>query len=220
MKSDPLNEARQLAADGRFEEALQKHVWLHDYVLQEQPSYYGVRLSFALSEWVKLGAKYPKALNVLTEIRANKTARLLNSEHSRDLFHDVMAINRSLKEADATVKLFKQLENSSSAFAAEIYTLADKALVDAGEYALARKYLDDPKSHLESARQHLEEGLRRSTKGPVRDAARRAHQKIFTDDVVRLITILKNSSEAALAVEIQSEALKIFDSSRIREALL
>ena len=39
------------------------------------PSYYGVRLSFALSDWVELGTLYPKALDTLKGIRAEKTSR-------------------------------------------------------------------------------------------------------------------------------------------------
>jgi hypothetical protein len=58
---DPLDDARRLAADGKFEQALQKRIWLHDHVLETHPNYYGVRLSFALAEWVELGKEYPKA---------------------------------------------------------------------------------------------------------------------------------------------------------------
>lgn len=69
---DPLDQARQLASEGKFEESLQKHIWIHDHALEVNPAYYGVRLSFALSEWIELGNKYPKALVVLKGIRDEK----------------------------------------------------------------------------------------------------------------------------------------------------
>src|SRR3569832_1643447 len=37
---DPLEEAKHLAEQGRYQEALEKHVWLHDHVLENRPGYY------------------------------------------------------------------------------------------------------------------------------------------------------------------------------------
>src|SRR5262249_45924751 len=101
--SDPLDEAKLLSEQGKYEEALQKHIWLHDHVLEQQPAYYGVRLSFALSEWMELGKKYPKALEALKDIRDKKTARLVAGEQDVNLFDDVQSINEHLDEPAATV---------------------------------------------------------------------------------------------------------------------
>jgi hypothetical protein len=216
---DPLREVDRLTAEGKWQEALDKHIWIHNHILEKRPSYYGVRLSFALSRWVELGQKYPKGLAALKEIRDSKTERLLKGEHDRELFHDVMAINRYLKQSSATVDLFKKLEEQSPQFAADIYSLADAALLDAQEYSLARKYMGDPMARLETAQQMLQDGLAHSKSMPSGDAARRASGNIFTDDVVGLITILKNTSEAPLARRVQTEALKSLDNSRIKNAL-
>jgi hypothetical protein len=216
---NPMKEVDRLTADGRWQEALEKHIWFHNHILEKNPSYYGVRLSFALSRWVELGQKYPKALAALTEIRDSKTERLLKGEHDRELFHDVMAINRYLKQSSATVDLFKRLEKTSPKFAVDIYSMADESLLEAQEYSLARKYMGDPIARLESAQQNLQEGLARAKSMPSGDAARRASECIFIDEVVGLIAILKNTSEAPLAKHVQTEALKTLENSQIKDAL-
>src|SRR2546426_6861906 len=114
---DPLDEARRLARQGKFEQALQKHIWIHDHVLEANPSYYGVRLSFALADWIDLGKKYPKALEALKAIRDKKTSRLMAGEDDRVVFHDVQSINQYLGESKATVELFKQIQARQPEFA-------------------------------------------------------------------------------------------------------
>ena len=53
--SEYLDYARKLHDEGRHQEALERYVWFHDNALDHAPSMYGVRLSFALSDWENLG---------------------------------------------------------------------------------------------------------------------------------------------------------------------
>ena len=137
---EALDAARDLAAKGEYDQALEKHIWFHDHALGVDQSYYGVRLSFALSDWVKLGENYPKALSRLKAIRDEKASRLLAGEENRDLFHDVESINDHLGEMKATVELFKTIDASQPDFAASVYELAVESLVVFQELELARKY--------------------------------------------------------------------------------
>jgi len=223
-----LEDARRLAKHGDYEGALAKHVWFHDHALEIRPSYSGVRLSFALDYWVALGNKYPKALEKLKNIRDNKTARLLSVDLDWHLFQDVASINQHLGENPATVKLFKQLEATNAVFASAIYDLADDALVEAREYALAKKYLGDAKERLVTARRNFEDGMKfanskRTANGGADDraagATRHAIEDIFTEKVVRIITVLQKTGDKAVAQEIQTEALKVLDNGQIRSAL-
>jgi len=50
-----LARARSYRLSGQFEKALQDHIWFHENALKHKPALYGVRLSFALQEWVNLG---------------------------------------------------------------------------------------------------------------------------------------------------------------------
>ena len=214
-----LNRARRLAEAGKYEEALQEHISFHDNILKTQPSMYGVRLSFALSDWIELGQKYPKALATLKDIRDKKTARLAGGEAKRDLFHDVEAINDHLSEQDQTVALFKKIAANNPTFARDIYDMAEEALVQKREFALARQYMGDPDSILKEARTQYERNMAWSKRQTQKQASEEAFRNIFTDDVVRLILILKNTGDEERARKIQAEALQVVPDDKIKNAL-
>ena len=214
-----LDDAERFARQGKYEEALQKHVWFHDNALTSGPGYYGVRLSFALSDWADLGKKYPHALSVLRDIRNQKTSRLLDGEADHHLFHDVASINKYLKETKDTVELFNKLDSRDSNFAGKVYDLADEALIEAKEFRLARKYLGDPQKRLATAIKTYQRGLDYSKKSIDESAARQAHERIFTDEIVRIITVLRETGDRPRAEQIQTEALKTLDAKEIKDAL-
>jgi tetratricopeptide (TPR) repeat protein len=216
---DALSAARRLAAEGKFKQALEKHVWFHNHGLEADPSYYGVRLSFALADWVELGKKYPEALATLKSIRDEKTSRLLMGETNRGPFHDVESINDHLGEPRATVDLFKKLEAAQPEFAGSVYDLADESLIAAREYGLARKYLGDPMSRLTNAKRRFEEGMHYVKTSRSGDASRKAFESIFSDEIVRIVTALDKTGDSDMAREIQSKALAVLESPAIRNAI-
>lgn len=214
-----LADARRLAEQGQYEGALAKHVWFHEHALNIRPSYYGVRLSFALSDWMQLGEKFPKALETLRSIRDSDVAKLSAGKATRELFHDVASINQHLGEFTSTVALFKRLDESNETFAASVYDFAEESLLEAHEYELAKKYLGDANGRLKEAEQNFAEGMQITKKIDHGDAPRRAMESIFTSKVVRLITILKETGNDDGAKSIQTEALKILDNDEIKNAL-
>jgi hypothetical protein len=214
-----LIDAGRLASEGKYEEALEKQVWIHDHSLQVEPGFYGVRLSFALSAWADLGKKYPKALEKLKEVRDQKTTRLNKGEENRELFQDVQSINYHLSERPATVALFKQLEAANPDFAAKVYQRAEADLVEAKEYRLAKTYLGDPAKRLARAEELLRMRNEHSKTSTVPEPSRRAGEHNFTEEVVRILTILRETGDSAAAKTIQAQALKTLDNEAIRKAL-
>jgi tetratricopeptide (TPR) repeat protein len=214
-----LDDARRLAKEGKYAEALEKHIWFHNHALEFRPSYYGVRLSFALRDWVDLGEKYPTAITALTEIRDSKSSRLLKGEMDRELLNDVEAINKRLKDQRATVELFKKIDAMDPVFAMEHYELVEKALVGLGEYTFARKFLVDPENRLKRAKASFDRGMDYAKTKGKEHPAKRAYQNIFSEEIVNILKILEKTGDVNLAKEIQSEALKILDDPRIRDAL-
>ena len=216
---EALTAARQLAQEGKFEEALAKHVWFHDHALESSPSMYGVRLSFALGNWVDLGKKYPKALAKLKAIRDEKTKLLLRGEGDNEIFHDVVAINRTLEETQATVELFKKLDAGQPKRATQFFAYADDPLIGAGEFALAKKHLGDPMARFERAQEMLEHGLEYAKTSPIAERSRDVSQRMFVRDVVQLITVLTKTGDTEKAREIQAKALALFESPDIKTAI-
>lgn len=220
IADEALDAARQLAAEGKFQEALEKHIWFHDHSLEVDRSFYGVRLSYALAYWLELGKNYPPALKALHQIRDAKSSRLLAGEMNRALFHDVESINDRLHEPATTVELFKKIEAVQPKFAASIYDLVEEALVATSEYALAKKYLGDPAKRFLVAKRNFDEGMAcPETRSRVAEASRRATEAIFTDAVVRIITVLDKTGDRAAARAIQAKALAVLESPVIRNTI-
>jgi hypothetical protein len=216
---EALEQAQQLAAQGKFEEALAKHIWYHDHALEFDPAAYGVRLSFALSYWVELGKKYPKALEALKGIRDAKTSRLVGGENNRSLFHDIVSINEYVGESPATVEAFKKIDSARPEFASSIADLADQALFEANEYALERKYFGDPRAKFEAAKRLLDDGREYAKTSSMPDRSRQASENNFIKEIVRLIVVLNKTGDRELARQIQTKALASCSRAEIKNAL-
>ena len=191
---------------------------VHNNALAVRPSYYGARLSFALAYWVELGRKYPPALQKLKFIRDEKSARLSSGTKEREPFHDVVSINEYLGEQERTVDLFKKIDSSDPEFASKVYDLADSALVGSKEFVLAKKHLGDPAARFAHAKADFDDGMEYAKKKEA-DASRQASERIFTEDVVRIITILRETGDRDSAKKIQGDALSVLNNPAIREAL-
>jgi hypothetical protein len=136
-----LNEARRDVRKKDFETALLKHVWFHEHALKIEPAQYGVRLSFALAQWAELANKHPPAMKKLKEIRDATAKRATELKELRSSFHDVSAINSYLNEDDATVKLFKTINEADFEAAGTIAEIALPSLIHAKEYSLAGQHV-------------------------------------------------------------------------------
>ncbi|MBI5773656.1 MAG: serine/threonine protein kinase [Verrucomicrobia bacterium] len=111
------NEAQELRLRGRYEEALQRHLWLHQHALESDPSFSAVRLSFWLADWLELARRYPRAKQALLEIRDHKSRELAAGRGHFDLFMDVANINHYLQDEAATRTLLKAIEQTDPALA-------------------------------------------------------------------------------------------------------
>jgi hypothetical protein len=152
-----LREAEADAQAGRKEDALAKQIWFHDNALEIRPSLYGVRLSFALNDWHRLGLAYPPALEKLKAVRTQAATQVLterDKEKMRDLFADLSAINQELGDEDQTAEVFASLDRDAPDKATQVYDIAQPALVATKKYSLCGKYLDPEKSMADLLREY------------------------------------------------------------------
>lgn len=102
-----------------------------------------MRLSFALSDWKRLGEKYPPALVSLKTIRDEGAAALAAGTATREIFHDVSSINREIGEDGLTVAIFKRLHSDHPELAKKCFRVAQDTLIEKGEIDLFLHYAGD-----------------------------------------------------------------------------
>ena len=239
-----LQEAQDLMSQSRYEESLQRLIWYHDHSLSD-PAQTGVRNSFALSYWVELGRRYPKAKQALLEIRDHDMQEFADGRGDFDLFMEVSSINHYLGDDDPTYRLFQSLQQQDKALAQQCYELVQGLLVQHGEYDLCLGYLGDPQTAFERIRQSWErmkawEDQQAATRqqrveqleamagtnalfanGPVPflpELPKFASQN-FIDQTRQLIEILVGAGQNAEAEKIRDQALVILDDPKLESAV-
>lgn len=216
---DVLTEAQELARAGKYEEALQKHLWYHDNALRIDRGQGGVRLSFALSYWLELGKKYPKAMDALLKIRDKKTKELELGVGSFDHFHEVFAINRYLEQNEKTRELFKFLDKHHPAVAMLCFHVAKNLLAESHDYELCGKYIKDPMDEFRRIKEMRTLDLNMKFGGDADEQHKIYTENRFIQETSALIEILSGAGRDVEATRVKEQALAVVDNAQIREAI-
>jgi hypothetical protein len=215
-----LAETRTLIQEGKNEEALKRCIWFHNHALEYQESMTGVRLSFALSDWKKLGDQYPPALAALKEIRDQKTKKIIDSADNPNLFQDVASINRTLYNNDKTVSLFKSLSEVKPQFAKDCWIFAKPYLFESKSYDIIKKYIGNPMLEFNSIKERfflLNKIPESITTG--RDRLKVNFSNNFVNESINLIQFSVAVKDIKSAKEIQKMALAVVDDYRLKNIL-
>ncbi len=157
-----LDAARADAAANRHAQALEGFEWFHANALRCEEALYGVRLSFALSDWRELADVYPPALDALRRTRNETLDAFLDPLRKDDafhLFHDFVSLNEELGDEAWTAEVFRRLDATDPVVAGRVFQVAQPALVRAKEYAVCGRYIE-PQEDWQSIRQAYELDLR------------------------------------------------------------
>jgi hypothetical protein len=154
-----LARARKYFQQGNYEKALQDHIWFHDNALKYKPSLYGVRLSFALLDWIELGKEYPKAHNELVDIRNRKANLIRKKKGTQELFHDVKSINKYFNESRRTVDLYKDMIICDFNLAKQCYCLAKDDLIAHRKFELCNQMMEAPMFIVRDMKEMLEQNI-------------------------------------------------------------
>ena len=240
-----LKEADDLEANAHYEEALQRRLWYHNHALEYEPeAQRGVRLSFALFEWMALGRKYPKARQALLEIRDHNLHAFAEGHGTYTLFKDIAAINERCGYEPSTCDLFKWLKDQQPELAKRCYTVAEDALVSRREYALCLAYVGDGQARFDQHRNNWEQRAQweRTIEQRTQQSQQRMEEywaqqgrkppasrpsfrppstadNLLANDTRRLIEILVGAGHKADAEKIRGQALALLDHPRIQSAL-
>jgi hypothetical protein len=213
-----LVNARVAVKEGRFAEALREYVWFHNNALKYESSLGGVRLSYALSDWIRLGKVYPNAIVTLERIRDKKVALLLKGPKLFSLFHDVASINHYLKNEQSTCALFKELDRNCPDFARSCASVALEALVKCGDFILATRYFGDPESALLRYSNQLNSRIYDlEIKSPDDASSVNVYVRMYCSDVQKQVSILRGMGKSDDAEYSQLWAVALVDQQEVRK---
>jgi len=217
-----LEQASQDKEDKSYQSALEKHIWFHENALQYDNSFYGVRLSFALSDWFELSQVYEPALKELlklsdenlNKVKAEKT--ILTKR--RESFHDFVSINETLNRNKEVVDLFKWLDINSPTMAKRCFDIAKPSLIRSGNFTLCGKYIEPEKDFLLAKRMYLCD-LKIAKKVSLDQEHQEYAENSFINTISILVATLAINKRHEEAEEIIKLSTKIMDTKIFRAEL-
>ena len=218
VDKNDLNNIYKLIDAGDYQKALEKHIWFHEES-KKSPSMGGVRLSYALTSWVALGEKYPKALVELKKIRDSNDSLLRSGKGNFSNFHDLSAINRQLKQSNLTVELFKYLDKNHFEQAKRYYHAVEATLMEIKDYKLCGKYIDNPVFKYESLRYNRESSLNSAKNYPQLNTPEHYNyiDKAYLTGVLNLLEVLTALKREEDKNQVLERASSYFGYSEIRK---
>lgn len=157
-----LKDARAAVKAGNHALALEKYERFFDRALLDQGennNYYGVRLSYCLDEWSRLGEKYPAALARL-ETKAAEALAVFETSAEYEKFHDYQSIQDHLGREEMVMSQFVQYHHSKPELARVALNLMWNRLVEAKKWEICSAYLDDYESRYKLALHKFDDSMK------------------------------------------------------------
>ncbi|SFV14753.1 hypothetical protein [Pseudoduganella namucuonensis] len=215
--NEVFERAREARLAGRYQDALKDHLWLHEHALEVSPEWRGVRLSFALRDWIYLAELFPPARAALQAIRERESARMLGGAATVERFREIAAINEALREVQATHQLFLSLDGIDSAIAEQCAELAMTALVKCEDFQLARRFLPSPAERIAALAERLNDGAEALSSQPASAAPTLlAYVLNYAKEVRLVLAVLRGMEEDDEADNMMKAALDQIRSDGLR----
>ena len=214
-------EAKNLTASGRHEDALQRYLWYHRHALEYDPAQAAVRFSFALSDWMELARRYPKAHQALIEVRDEALSNFASGGGYFALFMEVAAINRELGEQDRTLELFESIRTRDPKLARQCYYAAEDLLVEKQQYDVCASFISDFQARFRQVRDTRDRSSNLAERTPRLNQSdfHRAADQAFIRDTRKLIEILVGVGRKAEAGRIRDEAIAVLNVPELQSAV-
>ncbi len=190
-----LDRARDDFRSGRYSDALNNYEYFFDHALDnDRASHYGVKYSYCLNEWVRLGKKYPEASRRLEE-KAQESLRQLLITRDPERFHDYVCISDYQGNGSLVVQKFLEYHEADSDLAGSIVRFVWDKLVLERHWSVCSNYVKNPEEMYVSAIQKFDEAMQISKDNPNfgGKAFEEQVQAWYFNDVSRLLLILGNS---------------------------
>ena len=204
-----LDLAREAYRAKDYAESLRLYEYFFDHALDDDPaSFYGVRLSYCLSEWVRLGKCYPEAKTRL-EQKAEESLALLNTTRNPENFHDYVSITEYLERPTLAIKSFLEYHEKDSSLSSEIVRFVWEKLILDSQWEICSHYLTDSKASYKISLNKYDEATLISKQNP-QFGGEEFNEQIrgwYVTEVTNLLHVLFKSGRMAEANEIRESVL-------------
>ncbi|XZE21710.1 hypothetical protein SH449x_001615 [Pirellulaceae bacterium SH449] len=215
--STVLTEAKDDRIHRRYEDSLQKYIWLYRESHLLNPAFNPVRLSFAIGGWVDLAKVYTPARSELLKAREFASEVVAsNSKNSKvDSFRNFDAICRELGEQYKSVELFKKVSAKDVELGRELFPYIRVGLFENKDYEFLYNFID-PLEEFTVLSNRLTQNLDRPTTST---EVRAILEQRYCEDVSGLVRMLLHRNEASEAGRLVTEAVLIVQDGTLQEAL-
>jgi hypothetical protein len=216
-----LREARADTLAKRYELALTKLIWIHEYGLKSAAWQTGNRYPFELTHWERLVGVYPPAMAKLVACRDQLGDRLpqLQGEDLRAMFVDFVAINNFLEDPPETVAVLIKLAQTRPGAARGLFQDAKRALLDQREYQLYAEFVE-PEGELTRIKQTYELTTKlpeRIRNRPIRpDVLLENHRQRYRIECATLVAVLVLNLRQQNADALAASARETLDDAEMR----
>ena len=213
-----LNEAVDDTRSGCLPRALAKFTWFFANSKDPASGLGGVRLSFALSYWHDLAKMYPPAMAALEDVRNRAAGDVISSDNAFESFHEFSAINRTLRDDAATLKMFEHLDARNPNLARDVYMIAEPVLLRHKRYEVCNRYLE-PNSTIDHAAELLEISRNGPYPGLKSDDHRSSIESSFRQTAGTVVAILVIAGRKREAMEIVDRIYSAWDDPSVRDTV-
>ena len=204
---------------GEYSEVLPRLIWYYTNVSPKDPgNSYIYRNNFVLNNWKRLSKSYQPAHDSLVVMRDKRVKEFFTGkEYMQRSFEDVIAINRQLKDANSTIKFFKEVQKNYNEFARRNWFWAKNDLITTNNYILVADYIKTPYSDSRRGESYVVSALKRSRlKGEQKKLNGLAISR-YVNDVVFYANVALCKGDIDTAKQIKKQGLSIIESDKIKQ---
>jgi hypothetical protein len=144
--SEVLKSARKHVDNKEYAEALKDYKWFFENSTKIRSSMFGVKHSYCVDEWRKLGNLYKPALELYRAEILKRKNRLIEGETNWDLFMEFDALCEYDDKKNEVVEVFMAFDNDDQKmdFTKRIFSPIKEDLLSFGHIDICSKYTTDP----------------------------------------------------------------------------
>lgn len=194
MKNEPkeiFNQARAAVQNKDYQAALQGYRWFYDNALSIDDAYYGVRLTYCLSEWVNLGKEFAPALHDLISAK-EQALTAFRQLQTKEAFQTYSSLCRALSCSEDAYHAFCEVQDE--ALSSKIFMFIYEYCASNSMRDLCYQHLGDGYSQYTKSLAHLDEMLTLADKNPnvSSESVRLSGINSFKKQASYLLTMLKH----------------------------